>query len=72
MLPFLQKNKVFIFFNQKVGLEHFSAIGIFFGPHPELTWRQNISDRVEKTIAPSSTDSTNELAQWRTMILILS
>jgi hypothetical protein len=34
LIPFLQKNKVFIYFNQKEGLEHFSAIGVFFGLHP--------------------------------------
>jgi hypothetical protein len=38
LLPFLQKNKVFIFFNQKDGLEHFAPIGVLFGPHPELAW----------------------------------
>jgi hypothetical protein len=45
LLPFLQKNKVYIIFNQKDGLEHFSPIGVLFGPHPELAW-----------IKPSSTD----------------
>jgi hypothetical protein len=56
MIPFLQKNKVFIFFNQKEGLEHFTAIGVFFGPHPELTWRQDIVERIEKTMKADLTD----------------
>jgi hypothetical protein len=43
-------------FNQKEGLEHFSAIGIFFGPHPELTWRQDITDRVEKMMKADLTN----------------
>jgi hypothetical protein len=30
LLPFLQKNKIYIYFNQKEGLEHFSAIGVLF------------------------------------------
>jgi hypothetical protein len=50
LLPFLQKNKVFIYFNQREGLEHFTAIGVLFGPHPELTWRQDIVDKIEKTM----------------------
>jgi hypothetical protein len=37
LIPFLKKNKIFIYFNQKDGLEHFSAISAWFGPHPELT-----------------------------------
>jgi hypothetical protein len=43
MIPYLQTNKVFIYFNQREGLEHFSAIGVMFGPHPDYTWRQNLS-----------------------------
>jgi hypothetical protein len=50
LIPFLKKNKIFIYFNQKDGLEHFSAIGAWFGPHPELTWRQDIIERIEKTM----------------------
>jgi hypothetical protein len=64
--PFLQKNKVFIYFNQKEGLEHFSAIGVFFGPHPELTWRQDIVERVEKTMKADLTDE--DCTQLRTNI----
>jgi hypothetical protein len=50
LIPFLRKNKVFIYFNQKEGLEHFSAIGVLFGIHPELTWRQDITERIEQTM----------------------
>jgi hypothetical protein len=56
MIPFLKKNKVFIYFNQKDGLEHFSAIGVLFGPHPELTWRQDIVEKIEKTMKADITD----------------
>jgi hypothetical protein len=48
LIPFLQKNKVFIYFNQREGLEHFSSIWVLFGPHPEITWRQNIVEKIEK------------------------
>jgi hypothetical protein len=67
LIPFLQKNKVFIYFNQKEGLEHFSAIGVFFGPHPELTWRQDIVERIEKTMKADLTDE--DCKQLRTDIL---
>jgi hypothetical protein len=50
VIPFLKKHKVFIYFNQKEGLEHFAAIGVLFGPHPELTWRQDVVKKVEKTM----------------------
>jgi hypothetical protein len=56
MIPFLKKNKVFIYFNQKDGLEHFSAIGVLFGPHPELAWRQDIVEKIEKTMKADITD----------------
>jgi hypothetical protein len=48
LIPFLRKNKVFIYFNQRDGLEHFSAIGVLFGPHPEISWRQDTIERIEK------------------------
>jgi hypothetical protein len=57
LLPFLQRNKVFIYFNQREGLEHFAAIGVFFGPHPELTWRQDIVERIEKTMKADISES---------------
>jgi hypothetical protein len=34
IFPFLKKNKIFLYFNPKPGLEHFSAIGVLFGPNP--------------------------------------
>jgi translation elongation factor P/translation initiation factor 5A len=60
MIPFLKKNKVFIYFNQKDGLEHFAAIGVMFGPHPELTWRQDIVEKIEKTMKADITDEDCE------------
>jgi hypothetical protein len=66
MIPFLKKNKVFIYFNQKDGLEHFAAIGVLFGPHPELTWRQDIVEKIEKTMKADITDDDcNELKTTR-------
>jgi hypothetical protein len=50
LIPFLKKHSVYIFFNQKDGLKHFAAIGVLFGPHPELAWRQSIVEQLEKTI----------------------
>jgi hypothetical protein len=49
LLPFLKKNQAFIHFNQKDGLEHFSTIGVLFGPHPELSWCEDIIEKIEKT-----------------------
>jgi hypothetical protein len=56
MIPFLKKHRVFIYFNQKDGLEHFTAIGVMFGPHPELTWRQDIVEKIEKTMKADITE----------------
>lgn len=56
LMPFLKKNKVYVFFNQKDGLEHFAAIGVLFGPHPELAWRQTIIERLEKTMKADITE----------------
>jgi hypothetical protein len=56
LLPFLQKNKVYVFFNQKEGLEHFAPIGVLFGPHPELAWRQTIVDRLIATMTADITE----------------
>jgi hypothetical protein len=50
LIPFLKKHSVYIFFNQKDGLKHFAAIGVLFGPHPELAWRQSIVEQLERTI----------------------
>jgi hypothetical protein len=56
LLPFLKKNRVYIHLNQKDGLEHFSAIGVFFGPHPELSWRDDIVEKIEKTMKAEITE----------------
>jgi hypothetical protein len=61
MIPFLRTNKVFIYFNQKEGLEHFSAIGVIFGPHPDYTWRQDISDNLETTMRADLTPEEREI-----------
>jgi hypothetical protein len=50
MIPFLKKHNIYVFFNQKDGLKHFSTIGVLFGPHPELAWCQTIIEQMEKTI----------------------
>jgi hypothetical protein len=48
LIPFLKKNRAYIHFNQKDGgLEHFSAIGVLFGPHPELSWRDDLVDKIK-------------------------
>jgi hypothetical protein len=48
LIPFLKKNRTYIHFKQKDGLEHFSAIGVFFGLHPELSWRDDLVDKIKK------------------------
>jgi hypothetical protein len=55
-------NKVFIYFNQRKGLEHFSAIGVMFRPHPDYTWHQQITDSLKNTILA-------DLSQEETKIL---
>jgi hypothetical protein len=60
MIPFLKKNRVYVHFNQKEGLEHFSAIGVLFGPHPELTWRDRIVEKIEKTMKADITEEECE------------
>jgi hypothetical protein len=37
-------------------LEHFAPIGVLFGPHPELAWRQTITDRLIATMKADTTD----------------
>jgi hypothetical protein len=44
IFPFIKKNKIFIYFNPKPGLEHFMAIGILFGPNPDYIWRDELAD----------------------------
>jgi hypothetical protein len=60
MYLFLKKNNVFIYFNQQEGLEHFSAIGVLFGPHPDYSWRQDTIDSVEMTIKAELTPEEKE------------
>jgi hypothetical protein len=50
IFPFIKKNKVFIYFNPKPGLEHFSAIGVLFGPNPDYTWRDELADLLIETM----------------------
>jgi hypothetical protein len=50
MYSFLKKNNVFIYFNQREGLEHFAVIGVLFGPHPDYAWRQDTIKSLETTI----------------------
>jgi hypothetical protein len=57
LLPFLKKNRVYIHLNQKDGLEHFSAIGVFFVPHPEISWRDDIVEKIEKTMKVEITEA---------------
>jgi hypothetical protein len=60
MMPFLRNNKTFIYFNPKDGLEHFAAIGVLFGPHPDYTWRQTITDSLEQTMKAELTEDEKE------------
>jgi hypothetical protein len=50
IFPFLKKNKIFMYFNPKPGLEHFTAIGVLFGPNPDFTWRDELSDLLIDTM----------------------
>jgi hypothetical protein len=61
LIPFLKKHSVYVFFNQKDGLEHFAAIGVLFGPHPEIAWRQSIVEQLEKTIQAEAITSGDDL-----------
>jgi hypothetical protein len=60
MYSFLKKHNVYIYFNQREGLEHFSAIGVLFGPHPDYSWRQDTIDSVEMTIKAELTPEEKE------------
>jgi hypothetical protein len=50
IFPFLKKNKIFLYFNPKPGLEHFTAIGVLFGPNPDYTWRDQLADLLIDTM----------------------
>jgi hypothetical protein len=60
MYPFLKKNNIFIYFNQREGLEHFLAIGVLFGPHPDYSWRQDTIDSLEMMIKAELTTEERE------------
>jgi hypothetical protein len=55
IFPFLKKNKIFIYFNPKPGLEHFTAIGVLFGPNPDYIWRDELADLLIDTMQPEIT-----------------
>jgi hypothetical protein len=50
IFPFLKKHKIFVYFNPKPGLEHFSAIGVLFGPNPDFTWRDDLAELLIDTM----------------------
>jgi hypothetical protein len=64
MYSFLKKNNVFIYFNQREGLEHFTAIGVLFGPHPDYAWHQDTIESLEMTMkADLSTKEREQLTK---------
>jgi uncharacterized protein YeeX (DUF496 family) len=56
IFPILKKNKVFMYVNPKPGLEHFTAIGVLFGPNPDYTWRDELADLLIETMKPVVTE----------------
>jgi hypothetical protein len=60
IFPFLKKHKIFIYFNPKPGLEHFSAIGLLFGPNPDYTWRDELSELLTESMKPMVTDEEKQ------------
>jgi hypothetical protein len=56
----LKKHKIFIYFNPKPGLEHFSAIGVLFGPNPDFTWRDDLAELLIDTMKSEITDEESE------------
>jgi hypothetical protein len=56
IFPFLKKNRIFIYFNPKPGLEHFAAIGVLFRPNPDVTWRDQLADLLIDTMKPEIND----------------
>jgi hypothetical protein len=60
IFPFLKKNKIFLYINPKPGLEHFSAIGVLFGPNPEYTWRDELAALLVETIRSEVTEDKAE------------
>jgi hypothetical protein len=60
IFPFLKKNKIFLYFNPKPGLEHFTAIGVLFGPNPDFTWRDELADLLIDTMESEITQGEME------------
>jgi hypothetical protein len=60
MYPFLKKHGIYIYFNQREGLEHFTAIGVIFGPHPDYSWRQDSIKSLETTMKADLTPDERE------------
>jgi hypothetical protein len=56
IFAFLKKNRIFVYFNPKPGLEHFTAIGVLFGPNPDVTWRDQLATLLINTMKPEITD----------------
>jgi hypothetical protein len=61
IFPFLKKNKIFIYFNPKPGLEHFTAIGVLFGPNPDYIWRDELADLLIDTMSPEITTEETKI-----------
>jgi hypothetical protein len=61
IFPFLKKNKIFIYFNPKPGLEYFSAIGVLFGPNPDFTWRDELADLLIDTMKSEINDDESKI-----------
>jgi hypothetical protein len=61
IFPHLKKNKIFLYFNPKPGLEHFSAIGVLFGPNPDFTWRDLLADLLIDTMKTAITQEEIEI-----------
>jgi hypothetical protein len=74
IFPFIKKNKIFIYFNPKPGLEHFSAIGVLFGPNPDHTWRDELADLLVETmkseITPEEMDTIGKTEEGTPIILL--
>jgi hypothetical protein len=61
IFPYLKKNKIFLYINQKPGLEHFAAIGVLFGPNPDYTWRDELATLLIETIKPIVTEDEKQI-----------
>jgi hypothetical protein len=60
IFPFLKRNKIFMYFNPKPGLEHFTSIGVLFGPNPDHTWRDSLADLLIETMTAEITDDESQ------------